>query len=196
MSKALCISIVFVIALAASAFAQQEKNQENGLAATPPTMDMPAENPAAPATGAPQTRWPGWPQGWQGYQGQYPYSGADGMGCGMMAGMGGMGMGGMGMGGMGMGGAGMGGVAMPGPGPQGMGMYMGAGTTIQDLVQLVTLQDLMESILKLADIEERSLGKSTAAERQDILRELADIRKKIESLLQENRAQIGGSSQQ
>ena len=75
-------------------------------------------------------------------------------------------------------------------------MYMGQGTTIQDLVQLVTLQDILESLLKVVAIQERTLGKSTAAEKQNLLRELADIRKKIESLQEENRAQISGSSRQ
>ena len=191
MCKALLIPMVLVIALAAGAYAQQGDP-------APSTMDMPADKSSSPAPNAPQGQWPGWQPRWQdwgGYNGQYQNPAAGGMGCGM--GMGSMGMGGMGGMGMGgMGGMGMGGNGMPAMGPQGMGMYMGQGTTIQDLVQLVTLQDILESLLKVVAIQERTLGKSTAAEKQNLLRELADIRKKIESLQEENRAQISGSSRQ
>lgn len=193
MSKALGVAVLFAITLAFAAYAQQEKSQEAGTAG----MDMTAGKPAAPAENPPQALWPTW-QGWSGsgYQGQYP--GTGGMGCGMMSGMGmgGMGMGGMGMPGMGMSGVGMGGPGLPGAGPQGMGMYMGSGTTIQDLVQLVTLQDILESLRRLAEIQEKTLGSSNAGQRQNLSRELAEIRKKIEELIRENRVQITGSNLQ
>ncbi len=123
-----------------------------------------------------------------------------GMGGGMMGMMGMSGMSGMGgmMGMMGMGGmSNMGSMtsttgmnSMSGmTGQNGLSMAMDQGATIRYMVQLVTLQDVLEALQNLVEIQQKSGG--TGDQQSAALSALA---KKVGDLLEENRSQIIGLS--
>ncbi len=145
-----------------------------GMAPQPAPQAAPSVSPpAASVTPAPNP-WTGAGNGWTGQTG--------GMGCCPMGAMGGMtGMTGMGMTGMPM-----------STQAQGLSMNMDQGADLQNLVQLLTLQDILESLLDLTATQERALAAPTDAERQSISRELVKIREQIQEILRENRTQISG----
>ena len=124
----------------------------------------------------------------------YPTAAA-GSGYGMVAG----GMGGMGcMSGMGMM-SGMG--SMPGMGvttasnaPAGLAMTMDQGSAIRYLVQLVMLQDILQTLQNLVAIQQKTLVAGGSADQQALAASLAALAEKIDKLLQENRSQIIGFS--
>ncbi len=177
--------------------AATEAGGASGTTAAAPTdaMGMPVAS-TAPTAGT-QTddgildQWPlAYPNaaaGW-GYGGMSA-GGTGGMGCmsgmGMMSGMGTM----AGTGSM----PGMG--AMTGTGVStGLAMTMDQGSAIRYLVQLVTLQDILQTLQNLVAIQQKALVSGGSADQQALAASLAGLAEKIDKLLQENRAQIVGFS--
>ena len=82
----------------------------------------------------------------------------------------------------------------PSTGGQDMSMNMDQGAALRSLVQLVTLQDVLETLLDLTEAQDKALAAPGEAARQDLARELARIREQIREILRDNRAQIINSA--
>jgi hypothetical protein len=99
------------------------------------------------------------------------------------------------MGGCPMMGAGMtaqAGSAMPMGQGSGLGMNMDGGAALQSLLQTVTMQSVLESLLDLADAQGKALTGPADPDRQALMRALAARRDQIRRLIEDNRAQITG----
>ncbi len=75
-----------------------------------------------------------------------------------------------------------------------LAMTMDQGSAIRYLVQLVTLQDILQTLQNLVAIQQKALGAGGSADQQALAASLAGLAEKIDKLLQENRSQIIGFS--
>lgn len=177
--------------------------------AASPTPSQGAQTPAQGSQTPAINPWQGLPSQASGYGTTSQGMGTgSGMGCcgggmggmsgmsGMMGGM--MGMGGMGsMGGMGTtSGMGMGGMPMSVPASaQGTAMYMTSqGKTIQDILLLLTLQDILESLMTMADIQEKALASGAAASQKDLAAQIPKLKERIAALIADTKSEIAGQA--
>jgi hypothetical protein len=109
-----------------------------------------------------------------------------GMGCPMMGGM----TGGM-TGGMGTMGGGMG---MMGNSTMGMTHNMNQGPTMNDLMQAMTVQDILQVLTEITRLQERIIGDTKKSGNEAILKELVLVREKIQKLGSEYKGLVTGQA--
>lgn len=82
--------------------------------------------------------------------------------------------------------------AMPMGTTQSASMGMAQGMTIRDLLQLLTVGDILDSLLQLTDIQDKASASLSPDQRQNVSADLAALRQKLRSLLKDNRSEIAG----